>query len=149
MDTSNDTHEITAKDSEMVVFRPELSYQTAMYRERDGQPQRVFFYERLTDNKILQFMEQEAALQMKGSQKLILKQIGCSDGQTYKNFIKNCGLKAGEMVPRSKMREILQGAYNAELEAARGNYAIPMDNNIHFPDNSFPIESRRDFQPVQ
>jgi len=132
----------------MVIFQPNNSLMAEpRLRERDLLPQRIFFYERSTDGQILVFTEQEADLiGMKSSHRHILKQIGCSDGRAYTKYLRECGVKVGEMIPKSRAREILKGAFNAELEAARGQFSTPQAQNVHF-DGSFPLEQRNSFVP--
>jgi hypothetical protein len=134
-------------ESEQVVFRPNHALMARpRLREKDMLPQRIFFYTRLSDNKLMVYTEQEAALMMKSSHAPILKQIGCSDGKKYTQFIRECGVKPGEIIPKSRAQEILDGALNAEVEAAKGNFSRPQDQNVHF-DDSFPIDQRATFVP--
>lgn len=135
------------KSSEYVVFRPNHQLMARpQLREVDGRPQRYFFYKRVTDDRVLCFTEAEAAMQMKGSHKFILRQIGCSDGSAYHKFINTCGVKAGDRITLEKAQEILKGAMDAEIQAANGNFDDPMPNNVHF-DGSFPMAQRRGFVP--
>lgn len=87
-------------------------------------------------------MEQEAAMQMKGSHRHILEQIGCSDMSAYKKVIAECGLKPDEVVPKEKAQEILNKAMEAEIQAATGHFDTPMDNSVHYIDDSIPQAMR-------
>lgn len=134
-------------ESEFVIFRPNHQLMSRPERrEQDGKLQRIFFYQRVTDNKIFAFTEAEAARLRRSSHNVILRQLGVSDGRTYAQFINNCGLKAGEKVSKKKAEEILKGAFDAELKAATGKFANPLDQNVHF-DNSFPLNQRDSFVP--
>jgi len=115
-------------------------------RELDNQLQRTFFYTRLSDNRMLHFTEQEAAMMMKSSHAMILKQIGCSDGSAYAKYIRECGVKPGQEISREKAQEILKGALEAEIASAKGNFANPQSQHVHF-DSSFPLDQRPGFQP--
>lgn len=107
-----------------------------------------FFYER-PDGSIIDCTEQEAASNIKSSQKFRnFRPIGVSDGQATIDYMMNCGYRAGQMVPIKKAQEIMRGAYEAELEAARknGNTRQPQYNGVIF-DSSFPMEQRGGFVP--
>lgn len=136
-----------AKESDMVTFvasHPMMA--KTQLRQQDLQPQRYFFYKRITDNEILVFTEAEAANMEKSSHGKIIQQIGCSDGTTYQKFIKDSGLRNGQRIPKKQAQEILKGALDAEMKAATGNFAKPIDQNVMF-DNSFPLSQRSSFRP--
>lgn len=120
-----DTSEVIFQPSHPLMARPEL-------REVDQRRQRIFFYKRLTDDKILTFTEAEAGRMMQSTHAPILRQLGVSDGTTYMNYLHTCGVKAGQRVSGVRAREILQAAWDAEMAAAMGHYADPMPNNVHF-----------------
>lgn len=133
--------------SEEVIFQPRHQFMASRkLREQDLRPQRLFFYKRITDNEIICWDEQYAALMMKSSHRFILQQLGVSDGSAYRKFIDNCGVKPGERVTKLRAREILEGAYQAELAAASGHYANPDPQNVHY-DESFPLAQRSSFVP--
>lgn len=139
-----------AKPSENVVFQPnhQLMAKTKL-RERDLKPQLIYFYRNVGYDpaKIVYYDEGEAAFMEKSSWKFMLKPIGCSDGRAYKEAIRNCGIKPGAMVPRSRAMEVLAQALEAEIASAKKNgYIPPQDQNVHF-DNSFPLEQRPSFVP--
>lgn len=136
------------KRTEFVIFQPNHGLMgRPRLREQDLQPQRIFFYERLNEpGRIFPLTEQEAAMMLKSSHAPILKQIGCSDGKTYSEFINNCGVQSGERIPLEQAQKILKDAWDAELEAARGHFANPFPQNVHF-DGSFPVEQRPSFIP--
>lgn len=90
-------------------------------------PQRVFFYQRrdadgdiLEDSPIFACNEQEAAMTGRFS-----KQIGSSDGRAYYETLLRCGVKKGHLIPLSRAKSILQAAFDAELEVARGHKVRP------------------------
>jgi hypothetical protein len=130
-----------------VIFQPNnaLMGKTDL-REKDGRPQRIFFYNNLDTGKVMTFTEQEAAMMEKSSYRFILRQIGCSDGTSYKKHIRECGVKPGQVITKQKAQEILDGALAAEIEAARGHFDRPMSQSVHF-DASFPLEQRPTFIP--
>lgn len=136
------------KDTRFVIFRPNDPLMAKPeLRQIDRQPQRIFFYKNLQTDEIFQYTEAEAARMMTSSWAVILRQIGVSDGTAYRNSIKNCGVKVGERIPLERAQQILRDAFNAELEAAKGHYAEPEPQNVHF-DNSFKTEAqRRAFTP--
>lgn len=115
-------------------------------RERDLQPQRYFFYHRMTDDQMLCFTEAEAAMMMKSTHKFMLRYLGCSNGQAYAKSIRECGVKPGEVILKTKAQEILNAAFAAELEAAKGHYDQPEAQNVHF-DAGFKMEQRNSFVP--
>ena len=122
-----------AKNVQFVSFQPNHSLMGKPdLREQDQKPQRLFFYKRLTDDKILIFTEAEASFMMESSHRPILRQIGVSDGRAYWNYLRNCGVRVGERILVTKAQEILNAAMDAEMEAARGNYDDPMPQNVHF-----------------
>lgn len=109
-------------------------------------PQTTFFYRRLKDNfasqsskdideitgrqenNIFSCYEQQAAKLDPRK----FEQIGVSDGTTYVHFIKESGIRAGQLYPITKIREVLNGAFNAELEKAWGNFRRPVYHEGHF-----------------
>lgn len=125
-----------ASNTEMVTFIPNhmLQARPKHSESNPGRMQQFFFYKRLTDEKILCFTEGEADFMMKSSHRVILRQLGVSDGSAYSKYIKECGMRSGQRIPRKKAQEILDGAFNAELEAAKGHYREPDPQNIHFDD---------------
>ena len=135
------------KSSKFVTFQPrhELMAKTKL-REVDRKPELIFFYRRMTDDKLLYFSEGEAALMEKSSHRFMLRRLGCGDGAAYAAHIKNSGVKAGERIPIEKAQEILNGALEAELEVAKLNIRVPKAQNVHF-DRSFPLEERPLFRP--
>jgi hypothetical protein len=136
------------KSAEFVIFMPNNQLMARpRLRGRDMQPQRVFFYKRVTDNAMLILTEQEASLlTTKSSHKHILQQVGVSDGSAYRKHIQTCGVRVGERIPRSRAEEILKAAIQAELKAAKKHKALPMDESVHF-DDSFPVDLRSTFVP--
>jgi hypothetical protein len=134
-------------DSDMVAFAPNHALMARPgRREIDMKPQRIFFYKRLDTDETFAWTEAEAALMLKSNVKVLLRQIGCSNGAAYSNAIRSAGLKPGQIVKKSEAVKILKKAWDAELEAARGHYDDPKDNNVHF-DDSFPIQQRGSFVP--
>ena len=139
-------------DTETVVFQPRHHMMAKTERrQQDNKPQRYFYYKRMTDDAILCFPEKEAALIANrkpdaSSHGNILRQIGVSDGSAYQNYLMNCGVKPGQIIPKKLALEILRGAHDADLKAAEGHYAEPMAQNIHF-DASFPMNQRAGFVP--
>lgn len=135
------------KSGRTVVFQPNHSLM-ARPRKRniDLQPQRVFFYLRITDQVTLHYTEQEAAMMMKSSHAPFLKQIGVSDGSAYAEHIRGCGIKPGQTIPKEDAEDILRDAMKAEIESAKGKYANPISEHVHF-EGKFPLHMRRDFQP--
>lgn len=121
-------------DTRYVTFQPYNQLMKAGQdpREIDMRPQRVFFYRRLTDDVELMFTEAEAARMMESTHAPILRQLGVSDGSTYANYLKNCGVKVGERIPQERAQKILNDAWAAEKAAALGHYAEPMSNSVHF-----------------
>lgn len=100
-------------------------------------PRPVFFYQRrdadgdvMEDSPIFACYEQEAAMVAKFN-----KQIGSSDGTTYYNYLKNSGLKKGQLVPRSQAAKILQAAFDAELAVARGKKKRAHYSNVSFDES--------------
>lgn len=133
--------------TEMVVFQPNNALiAKPRLREQDMKPQRIFFYKRLDDERIFAWTEQEASMMLKSNHAVLLRQIGCSDGNTYSNFIRNCGIKPGARIPRAEALKILEDAFNAEMAAAQGHFVNPDDQNVHF-DNSYPLNQRSQFNP--
>lgn len=133
------TH-VVFRPNDPLMGRPEL-------RQVDKRPQRVFFYKNLQTDEILQYTEAEAARMMTSSWAPILRQLGVGTGEVYRKFIRECGVKVGERIPIERAQQILRDAFNAELEAAKGNYADPDPQNVHF-DDSFKTEAqRRAFTP--
>jgi hypothetical protein len=134
-------------DSETVIFQPnhQLMARPAL-RGVDMRPQWVFFYKRLTDNKILCFSEQDAAMMEKSSHRFFLQRIGASDGRTYQLSVRNCGVKPGTVIPKIQAQKILDDAFQAELKTAEGNFVAPKSQNVHY-DESFPIDQRSGFIP--
>lgn len=138
-----------ATDTEMVVFQPQHPLMAKPgRREQDGKLQRFFYYRRVTDDQVMCYTEAEAAFitQPGSSHRTILRQIGVSDGAAYMQSLRTCGVKPGDMIPIKKAREILANARAADIEAARGHFAEPMPQNVHF-DSSFPIDQRKGFVP--
>lgn len=128
------------RPNDPLMARPEL-------RQVDKRPQRVFFYKNLQTDEIMQYTEAEAARMMTSSWRPILRQIGVGDGETYRNAIRNCGVKVGERITLERAQKILKDAFDAELAAATGKYADPEPQNVHF-DDSFKTEAqRRAFTP--
>lgn len=128
------------KSSGYVIFQPVHQLMGKPDpRQQDLKPQRIFFYKRLTDDKILTFTEAEIARIVysnpPSSHAFILRQIGVSDGSTYAKFIQNCGVKTGERVTLEKAQEILDGALEAEIAAATGNFAQPDPQNVFYDDS--------------
>lgn len=137
---------------ENVVFLPNhpLMAKTRL-REQDQAPQRIFFYLKMNEDKIVYYTEQEAHLMEKSSFRFLLRQVGVSDGSGYRKVILNCGVRTKSLIPREKAQEILNEALQAEIKLAKTNfkktgYTKPMPQNIHF-DNSFPLEQRAGFVP--
>lgn len=135
------------KDTEMVKFMPNHQLMSRpRLREKDHKPQRIFFYQRFTDRKIMCWTEQEASLMVISSHRFMYQQLGCSDGTAYRLAIQNCGIKPGTLISREKAQKILDDAMAAEIEAAKGHYDDPQSQNVHF-DNSFPLDQRPTFVP--
>ena len=103
-------------------------------------PKKTFFYEK-EDGEVFACNEQEAALFGRN-----YRLIGVSDGTAYNDFIKNSGIKKNQVIPIQQAREILQGAFEAELAQARGKKERPQLQNVHF-DTSFPMQQRATFVP--
>lgn len=101
---------------------------------------KTFFYEK-PDGEVFACYEHEAALFGK-----FHKLLGVSDGKTYRDYVRNSGVKRGEMISIEKAREILKGAFEAEFQAAKGKFERPVLDNVHF-DSSFPVEQRSTFIP--
>lgn len=125
-----------SKKSPYVIFSPnhQLMAKPRPNERNPAKRQRYFFYKRLTDDVVLCYTEAEADFMLKSTHKVILRQIGVSDGSAYSKFIRTCGIKPGEQVLRKRAQEVLDGAYKAELEAARGHYVDPDPQNVHFDD---------------
>jgi hypothetical protein len=105
-------------------------------------PSRHFFYER-PDGSIIDVSEQEAAIGYKHSQKFrYFKQLGVSNGTASLAFLRACGRKPGEMIPYTEARAIMQQAFAAELESARGHFQAPRLAEWAYPDNSVPQNER-------
>jgi hypothetical protein len=132
--TAEDFQLIPSADN--VIFSPNHVLMAKPQRnERDPRKlQRFFFYKRLTDDKVFCWTEAEADLMLKSSHKVILRLIGVSNGTAYSKSIQNCGVKIGQVIPVKRAQEILNAAYEAELESARGNFDDPDPQNVHFDD---------------
>jgi len=147
-DLDDRENDFNLKDGdEFVIFRPNHGLMAKdRLNEKDLTPQKTFFYRHLLKNKTYIWTEQEASLMMKSNQAPYFKQIGCSDGSTYKQYIKNCGIKIGEKVSRQQAEKILKEARTAEEEVAKGNLQRPQDQSVHFG-KSYPVEMRSSFVP--
>ncbi len=108
-------------------------------------PKKTFFYER-QNGEIIACNNDEAANLMRSSHKHLIKQVGVSDGTAYSNFLRNSGVKMNQIIPIAQAKELLDGAFKAELEAARGHFERPYYNPVTF-DASFPVEQRASFSP--
>lgn len=85
--------------------------------------------------------EQEAALKFK-SPFSHYRVVAVGDGRTYAKFIADSGIKRGTMVEPSKMREILNGAFQAEFEVAKKNRKRrPKSNHYHLAGVSKDVEN--------
>jgi hypothetical protein len=124
-----------------------------------SKPQKVFFYERIIDEgendgtansvkpQIVSLTEEEAALAIKrDSFRQNHRQIGTSDGKAYNQFILDSMPDRNALIPIERAKEILRGAFEAEINVARGHKQEPKYQNIFF-DPSFPIEQRSSFSP--
>lgn len=122
--------------AENVIFSPNHILMAKQQRnERDPRKlQRFFFYKRLTDDKLLCYTEAEADFMQKSSHKVILRLLGVSDGSAYAKSIRECGVRIGQVIPVKKAQDILNSAWAAELEAAKGHFDEPDPQNIHFDD---------------
>jgi hypothetical protein len=89
----------------------------------------VFFYEKA--GKTLALVEREAAFLESSSHKHLIKQIGVSDGKTYRKTLLNSGVKAGEIISVERANEIMKKAFEAELEKARGHFRRPIGNHFY------------------
>lgn len=85
--------------------------------------QRIFFYER-PDGTIFDVNEKNA---WKVHRKF--KQFGVSDGSHYAEALKKIRIIAKTASPDEVNAE-LKRALDAEIEAARGNYAVPRDSSV-------------------
>jgi len=135
---------------ENVVFRPNHQLMARpRLREKDLQPQQIYFYWNYGSEprRLEMWTEQEAAFMEKSSWAKLIRPIGCSNGQAYTKVIRDCGVKPGSVISKTKATEILNKALEAEIEAAKQHgYIRPQDQNIHF-DPSFPVEQRSSFVP--
>lgn len=122
--------------AENVIFSPNHVLMAKPQRnERDPRKlQRFFFYKRLTDDKLLCYTEAEADFMQKSSHKVILRLLGVSDGSAYAKSIRECGVKVGQVIPVKRAQDILNNAWAAELESAKGHFDDPDPQNIHFDD---------------
>lgn len=141
-DLSNRDSDFELKSGDMVRFEPRNPLMAKRgVIESSLRPQMVFFYKRIDTEEILTLTEQEASLMLQSSHRILLRQIGCSNGTTYQKYLDNCGLKRGDLIPKERAEQICKEAWNAEFEAAKGHYMNPEPNNKHF-DGGIPVHKR-------
>ena len=92
-------------------------------------PQKTWFYQK-PNGEIFACQEQEATWSGKK-----FKMIGVSDGNAYVNYLRNCGVATGQVIPVEKSKEIMVGAFNAELEVAKGHFERPKSSEILWGDS--------------
>lgn len=157
---------MSVAELEQIEPAPPIEY--TMFRQLEP-PKEVFFYERVSDQfsentneyagigigdspqgaeKIFACSEQEAAWLHRNENKGKYRQIGHSDGKTYYDVIKNSGLRPGSRVPIQQVRELLQKAFQAELEVARGKLKEPRLRTV-ITDGTVPEYIRRDLEHGQ
>lgn len=102
-----------------------------------------FFYER-PDGSILDVSEQEAALMFKQSNNFrTFKQIGVSNGTTLIAYLKEHGYKPGKQMAYEDAQKLMADALQAEIEAARGKFVLPVLAEWAYPDQSVPVQERQ------
>lgn len=118
---------------------PSLEYVTFKGAES---PKKTFFYELIEHRnysgyidspennqaQIIAVSENEAATLNQNK----WRQVGVGDGSHYAKTIQNCGVRKGERIPIERARKIMQDAFDAELQAARGHYERPVLQTYHF-----------------
>lgn len=92
-------------------------------------PQKTWFYQK-PDGEIFACKEQEATWSGKK-----FKMIGVGDGKVYADYLKKCGVSIGQVITAKRSKEILDGAFKAELEAARGHLERPRASEILWGDS--------------
>jgi hypothetical protein len=88
------------------------------------QPKKTFFFEK-KDGTVFAVGEREAVNLVKKR-----KLIGVSDGKKFVEVLRSAKLMHGDVVEESVYKDLLQRAFNAELEAARGKIELPVENNL-------------------
>lgn len=131
--------------------------------QRIEKPTKIFFYERIKDNMfgpemkdvfigdspqdpVFACKEQEAAMLHMPQNAGKFRQIGVGDGRAYYQSLANCGVQPGQRIPVEQGRKILQDAFKAELEVARGHHEMPQYEYVHTPDGTVPDHIKSTFR---